>query len=82
MSLLTLAGKSPVKSFRLFMIGFALFALGIAILYVNTYLLQGFKQYIHYLAVFLVGSGCILAIIGYIGLFAARILVLLNRGKR
>ena len=82
MSLLQLVGKYPAKSFRLFMIGFTLFALGITSLYVNTYLLENFYQYLHYLAILLVGLGCILAIVGYIGLFAARLLILFNRGQR
>lgn len=82
MSLLELVGKYPVKSFRLFMIGFALFALGIASLYLNTYVFESHYKYIHYVAVVLVGLGCIVAIIGYIGLFAARLLILFNRGQR
>lgn len=82
MSLLDILGKSPMKSFRFFITGFSLFAFGIICLYAGNYLPENYSTTVQYIALFFIGIGCILAIIGYIGLFAARLLVLFNRGQR
>ncbi|MDN4502987.1 hypothetical protein QX776_11290 [Alteromonadaceae bacterium BrNp21-10] len=70
-------GGNPHRSWRYFIVGALLFSLGIYILlYLNSSLL-----WLQYLGLGLLGSGLIVAIKGYVGIFANRFAQVLNRAK-
>lgn len=77
MSIWKKLGQDPSKSFRFFLIGLASFAIGLALVY-------GFQEQETWqmFGIALIGVGCLVSAWGYIGIFASRILDMMNKHPR
>ena len=75
MMLLQKLGQAPNKSFGYFLAGLVCFAIGLGLIY----FVEEQYQTLQIIALGLVGLGCLLAIWGYIGIFASRMLTMMNR---
>lgn len=75
MNILYKLGQNPTKSFRYFLSGLVLFAIGLGLVYSGV----AFSQNIQLIGLGLVALGCLLAIWGYVGIFASRLLTLMNK---
>ncbi|MFT6193713.1 MAG: putative MFS family arabinose efflux permease [Cognaticolwellia sp.] len=77
MSLLEKTGQDPQRSMQRFFSGLGLFIIGACFIF--------FGYYQHYLwqmlGMVILACGCLLAIYGYIGLFANRLYHIFNRTK-
>lgn len=75
MSLLQKLGAAPNVSFRYFLIGLLCFIIGIAIFFSSEYV----NELKLAVSLTFIGIGCLLAIWGYLGIFSARLLTMMNR---
>ena len=75
MKILHKLGQAPEKSFRCFLTGLVFFIVGLALIYFNNNL----SELQHMTGFLLVGLGCLTSLWGYLGIFSARLLVMMNR---
>lgn len=78
MSLLEKLGQDPQRSMQRFLCGLGLFVFGAGLIFLGLY--QSHIWQIIGIAV--LAFGCLIAIYGYIGLFANRLYHIVNRTKR
>lgn len=75
MSLLSKLGDTPQRSLRIFILGLVLFALGLALVFIGYYQ----HHYWQILGLVLLAIAIVLSVWGYVGIFANRLLTMLNR---
>ncbi len=78
MSLLEKLGQDPQRSMQRFLCGLGLFVFGAGLIFLGLY--QSHIWQIIGIAV--LALGCLIAIYGYIGIFANRLYHIVNRTKR
>ena len=77
MSLLEKIGQNPQRSMQRFLCGLGLFVLGACFILLGLY-----QSHIwQIIGLILLACGCLLAIYGYIGMFANRLYHIVNRTK-
>jgi hypothetical protein len=77
MSLLEKLGQDPQRSMQRFLSGLGLFIIGVLFIFLGLY--QSHLWQI--IGIIIIALGCLLAIYGYVGLFANRLYHILNRTK-
>ncbi len=78
MSLLEKLGQDPQRSMQLFLCGLGLFVFGAALIFIGLY----YSHIWQIIGIAVLALGCLIAIYGYIGLFANRLYHIVNRTKR
>jgi len=77
MSLLEKLGQDPQRSMQRFLRGLGLFIIGVCFIFIGLY-----QSYIwQIIGLVILALGCLIAIYGYIGLFANRLYQSFNRTK-
>jgi hypothetical protein len=78
MSLLEKLGQDPQRSMQRFLSGLGFFVFGAAFIFLGVY-----QSHIwQIIGIIILAFGCLLAIYGYIGMFANRLYHIVNRKKR
>ena len=78
MSLLEKLGQDPQRSMQRFLCGLGLFVFGAGLIFLGLY-----QSHIwQIIGITVLALGCLIAIYGYIGLFANRLYHIVNRTKR
>ena len=77
MSLLEKLGQDPQRSMKRFLSGLGLFVIGLGLIFLGLY-----QSHIwQIIGIVILACGCLLAIYGYIGMFANRLYHIVNRSK-
>jgi hypothetical protein len=77
MSLLEKLGQDPQRSMQRFLRGLGLFIIGACFIFLGLY----YSHIWQIIGLFILACGCLLAIYGYVGLFANRLYHIFNRTK-
>lgn len=75
MSIIAKLGDTPQRSLRVFIVGLVFFAIGLAFIFLGYFN----HHYWQILGMVFLAIGIILSVWGYVGIFANRLLTMLNR---